>query len=172
MWRNRVAVIPFLMLAVGLPSAAQTSGCSVPEALLDPGTISNNQALKDGIICLLKQVSQVGGQPESGTVEPEDEAAANKVIILANKIIGNGSPAASTQTLLGAVIVAPRTPATSDPSKVVDVNRELSEKIICQANALLGPRSKATVVMGVKCANDPWSKDGVIELANKIIGNG
>lgn len=175
MLRNCVATATFLLLGAIHPSAGQTANCSVTDALLDKGTISTTQALKDGILCLANQISQTNDQP-GVKPKPVDEQAAKKIIILASKIIGNGSPvAAATATsplVAGTAVTQPKAIATQVS---VTLNRDLAKQIICRANALMGQGpsvGQSVTIDGVKCGPETWSKPDVIELAYKIIGNG
>ncbi|PLU02968.1 hypothetical protein [Sinorhizobium medicae] len=181
MLRSCVAVAPFLLLAAVHSGSAATPVCNFADALLDKGTRSEIQKLKDSIICLAKQISQTNEEPVDAKAASADKVAAQKVIILAGKI-GSGAPLAAakpTTAMLGLTATSPTSAdAKSTPnhsSIMTKTNRVLAEKIICQTNALLGqspPQGQMVIVNGAKCGPDTWSKDNVIELASKIIGNG
>ncbi|WP_018185458.1 hypothetical protein [Kaistia granuli] len=113
------------------------------------------------------------GLPDKdGKAAPDDIEAVGKIQILASKIIGNGSPAlaALSPELTG---VGDDTTVTK-PLSTFAKNVSRGKAIACEADKLMQGMqpSRASVMKAGECPDAVGSKDAVILLASKIIGNG
>ncbi|MRG54198.1 hypothetical protein GF108_01195 [Phyllobacterium sp. SYP-B3895] len=166
MFRILTLASPLLAFAIGSASAEDTSNCpNAAELINKPGV--NNVELAKAIKCLTK------GLDKQSTDKTKTSAGA--IIQLANKIIGNGSPAvAPTNKNVGMLAAAVSTIDPQTEPKATDPNREHAGNIICQASVLRSesPFADSRLPKDFKCADMKEPADAIIQLANKIIGNG
>jgi len=174
--RNHLAALSAMALFLVCNGHASAEDClsDVTPELLNPDNPSPSQDLGRGIGCLAQLISV----DVSGIAEPtaEDIAAARKVIILANKIIGNGSPMAAPK---GMKVIAPTvakaasvaTPfamgsggASRQKKAGSGSDLPLATTISCRALNLVGDETPA-------CRSVYRDKKEVI-VASKLIGNG
>ncbi|QFY63310.1 hypothetical protein FZ934_23795 (plasmid) [Rhizobium grahamii] len=154
-------------------ASAEDCSASLTAELLNPASASRNSELGQGIACLAQPISVERSGVNAPT--PDDIAAAKKIIILAGKIIGNGSPAAAGK---GPKVITPGAPtvasvsgsssgsggASRQKSARSDQTMPLAAMIKCRTSALLGEKPPA-------CQSTHWNKNEVI-MASKLIGNG
>lgn len=154
-------------------ASAEDCSTSLTAELLNPDSVSRSADLGQGIACLAQPISV----EKSGVNAPtaDDIAAAKKILILAVKIIGNGSPVADGK---GLKVITPGAPTAAAISTLAsgsggasrqkkarsDQTVPLATMIKCRTSALLGEKPPA-------CQSTHWNKNEVI-MASKLIGNG
>ncbi|KRB55237.1 hypothetical protein ASE04_05895 [Rhizobium sp. Root708] len=154
-------------------ASAEDCSASLTAELLNPDSASRDSELGQGIACLAQPISV----EKAGVNQPtaDDMAAARKIIVLAGKIIGNGSPVVSGK---GLKVITPGAPtvasvsgsssgsggASRQKSADLDQTMPLAMMIKCRTSALLGEKPPA-------CQSTHWNKNEVI-MASKLIGNG
>ncbi len=154
------------------PASADECEIKVTPELLNPESRSQNTDLGKAIVCVALPITE---NASTGKPSPDDAAAAKAIVILANKIIGNGSPVASkTPKLLTpapaktASMASTTSTASGGASRqkrvASDQTLSLATMIKCRALALAGDKPAS-------CASADWSKNEVI-VAGIIIGNG
>ncbi|KQV82062.1 hypothetical protein [Rhizobium sp. Root1220] len=148
---------------------------NVTKEILDPNVVSPNGDLAQGIVCLAIPVTIEAS--DQGRPTADDATAARNIVVLANKIIGNGSPAdptnpkilSSTAPVLAALSTWPSggTGGASLQKKQLTPGQlhSIASMLKCRALALIGDPPP-------KCGTANWNKGVVIEMAGKIIGNG
>ncbi|MBX5086230.1 hypothetical protein HJB56_26240 [Rhizobium lentis] len=81
-----------LVASASALSAAEAAKCDVTATLLDPNEPSADADLARGIVCLAQPISVKEGSAATAKPTATDTKAAKQIIVLAAKIIGNGSP--------------------------------------------------------------------------------
>ena len=154
-------------------ASATECKAEVTPDLLDPKIESKNRDLAKGIVCFALPINI----EVSVTPTPDDIKAARNIVILAGKIIGNGSPIASA----GAKIISPGAPKAAAISAwpsggsggaslqkkklTAEQIHSIASALECRSLALIGDPPP-------RCGSIGWDKAAVIEMAGKIIGNG
>jgi hypothetical protein len=165
MWKVAFVTLLFFGLGVG-PSLAGDAHDAADRYLQSDAKVSDRDVAL-AILCL------AAGLPEqSAQMGPGDREAVTKIQRLAGKIIGNGSPvaAAPPPKLAAAVVVV--TPREKPAPK--QGNIQLGTAILCEAESMMRTTKTdhaATKPTGA-CQNAAGSRDQLIDLAYKIIGNG
>ena len=151
------------VLTIGHATADEAKTCPNPTELINKSGVTDVE-LAQAIQCLGK------GLENKASAQKNNEAAA--IIELANKIIGNGSPLAKPSSGAVAMTAATAIVVPVDKTPPADPNHDLAANIICQANALMNrnPTEDPHLPKGFTCAD--LKEPAIIELANKIIGNG
>lgn len=107
---------------------------------------------------------------------PTDIEAVGKIQLLAYKIIGNGykDPPPEFVAKLASVATMPAPKPKPRLSPVSAQNAELAKAMACEADLLMQTMQpgQAPAMKPGECANAVGTKDAVIQIAGKIIGNG
>lgn len=161
------AIVVALLLS-GLSAVPVLAGDmhSIADRYIQSDATIRDRDLAIAILCL------VAGLPDQATAAAplDDVEAAGKIQLLASKLIGNGAPQVATPpSKLAAVVIIPKPKPPTTMS-----NRQLGMAIACEVDRLLQAMQpgRAPAMKAAECPNAVGSKDAVIILANKIIGNG
>ncbi|BCP53647.1 hypothetical protein K32_22640 [Kaistia sp. 32K] len=135
--------------------------------------IKSDAKVTDRDLALAILYYAAGLPDKGGKAAPDDIEAVGKIQLLASKIIGNGAPLAVTSprpklASAATIIILPR----PKPSPFRSV--EGASSIACEADKLMQRMQpgRASVTKPGECPNAFGSRDAVILLASKIIGNG
>lgn len=166
----RILALASLVVAtftISHATADDAKPCPNPTELINKADVTDVE-LAQAIQCL------GNGLENKATDQKHEDAAA--IIELANKIIGNGSPLAKAPASNNAGMLAAAVSTIDPPTEPTstDPNREDAGNIICQASVLRkeSPFAGSRLPKDFKCADMKEPADTIIQLANKIIGNG
>lgn len=91
------ATLALATVVLGPTVALARGGCLLAEDYLKDGANASNRQMASAIACLAGSLGPADAAPTA-----RDQDAAEKILLLANKIIGTGAPVAGGKPLIGA----------------------------------------------------------------------
>lgn len=165
------------------PVSGAKPNCDAADRYVSDDAKVGSKQLAEAIICFASEI-----MPSAPIPSDDDRAAAEKIIKLASKIIGNGAPMKTGKPLdqpsrsvlsEAADLVFGPNAKTAEAAPSTDTNRpadntESAKEIICHGIVLLGATPTDPTISSYKgiCAKGDGAKREIIRQAYKIIGNG